>query len=549
MKTKTILLALMAVVLSVGFSACGDDEIAPSNGGNTGNGEPSPQEQVATTSVTGGVYDISATSASFTGYVNLTPTELTTATFGIIWGAVEDLKWDNKAGYATSRELETNKYSVTTHDLKPENKYFYRSYVCLNGNTYVYGAVKSFTTAQHAAQTPYVLWCNSNTTLYFVCSDSFLEVGNTHNSQTITALWYGDDIVAQSTDNPAWTSIRSSIKHVVFEESFKEIKPKSLKSWFSSAKNLSSIDGLEYLNTSEATDMRGMFMDCSSLTSLNISHFDTQNVKNMSSMFGGCSKLTSLDVSHFDTQNVTSMQCIFYDCSSLTSLDVSHFDTKNVTDMRSMFWGCNSLTSLDVSHFDTKNVTKMRYMFDFCRKLTSLDVSHFDTQNVTGMSGMFRNCRSLTSLDVSHFNTQNVTDMGQMFSECSNLTSLDVSHFNTQNVTDMWQMFSECRSLMSLDVSHFDTQNVTDMSYMFSGCGGLTSLDVSHFDTQNVENMSSMFYGCSKLTTLYCNDTWSCQNSGLMFGSCVNLVGAIAYDAYKTDATYANPDTGYFTRK
>ena len=116
-------MALMAVVLSVGFSACGDK-----------------------TSVTGKVYDIGATSASFVGYVNLSPTKLATATFGIIWGTEEDLKWDNKVGFATSRNLLTNKYSVTTHDLVPETKYFYRSYVCLNGNTYVYGAVKSFTT-------------------------------------------------------------------------------------------------------------------------------------------------------------------------------------------------------------------------------------------------------------------------------------------------------------------------------------------------------------------------------------------------------------------
>ena len=469
MKTKTILLALMAVVLSVGFSACGDDEIAPSNGGGNGNGEPSPQEQVASTSVTGGVYDISATSATFTGYVNLTPTELATATFGIIWGTEEDLKWGNKAGYATSRDLETNKYTVTTHDLKPENKYFYRSYVCLNGNTYVYGAVKSFTTQtlQIELQTgeasdvgqasatlsasvqnfsselsvsflsiiwgtnedlnwenkisyaschkledgnysvsasrlspetkyyyraycnvrgkyfygdvksftttpepekaPYALWCRSNTTLYFIGSDVTLEVGSTYDNQTITSLWKGNDIVAQSTDNPAWESILRNVTHVVFEESFKEIKPKNLSHWFYSAEILSSIYGLEYLNTSE------------------------------------------------------------------------------------------------------------------------------------------------------------VTDMGSMFSYCYNLTSLDVSHF--------------------------DTQNVTDMSYMFSGCGGLTSLDVSHFDTQNVTNMYCMFGGCIKLTTIYCNDTWSCQNSGLMFGSCGNLVGTIAFDEYKTDATYANPDTGYFTRK
>ena len=34
-----------------------------------------------------------------------------------------------------------------------------------------------------------------------------------------------------------------------------------------------------------------------------------------------------------------------------------------------------------------------------------------------------------------------------------------------------------------------------------------------------------------------------------MFDGCVNLKGAVSYDASCINATYANPDTGYFTRK
>ena len=86
------------------------------------------------------------------------------------------------------------------------------------------------------------------------------------------------------------------------------------------------------------------------------------------------------------------------------------------------------------------------------------------------------------------------------------------------------------------------------MSGMFMGCSGLTSLDVSNFNTANVTDMRYMFSSCSALKTIYCNDTWSCDDSSHMFSSCVSLKGAIAWSESKTDVTYANPDTGYFTK-
>ncbi|MHC0419982.1 BspA family leucine-rich repeat surface protein, partial [Lactococcus garvieae] len=184
--------------------------------------------------------------------------------------------------------------------------------------------------------------------------------------------------------------------------------------------------------------------------------------------FGSLSALTSIEgLENVDTSKVTNMAAMFYRCNALTSLDVSHFDTSNVTDMSWMFNGCNALTSLDVSHFDTSNVTTMQEMFQNCNALTSLDVSHFDTSKVTDMQEMFRSCNALTSLDFSSFDTSKVTDMAAMFYNCTALTSLDLSNFDTTNVTNMSVMFQNCNALTSLDISHFDTSNVTNMSVMF----------------------------------------------------------------------------------
>ena len=52
------------------------------------------------------------------------------------------------------------------------------------------------------------------------------------------------------------------------------------------------------------------------------------------------------------------MSRMFEGCTSLTSLDVSHFDTKEVKDMTKMFEYLK-ISLLDVSNFDTSNVIFM----------------------------------------------------------------------------------------------------------------------------------------------------------------------------------------------
>ena len=191
----------------------------------------------------------------------------------------------------------------------------------------------------------------------------------------------------------------------------------------------------------------------------------------------------------FVTSNVTDMHGMFQNCVSLTSLDLSDFDTSNVTDMGGMFNYCASLTSLDLSGFDTSNVTDMGYMFHCCESLTSLDLANFDTSCVTNMDLMFTDCWSLTSLDLASFDTSNVIDMVAMFASCKRLTDLDLSGFDTSNVTDMHDMFCNCEDLTSLDLSGFDASAVTKMDSMFYGCDNLPDIICS--DSKILEEYSN----------------------------------------------------------
>ena len=346
------------------------------------------------------------------------------------------------------------------------------------------------------------------------------------SSRSGTVLVHKDD----------WVNYREKITECVIDKSFADLKQKSLEGYFHGFKNLKSIKGLMYLDTSETSNMDFMFDGCESLTSLDVSGFKTDKVTRMFRMFAGCSGLTSLDVSGFRTDNVTYMGSMFSGCCSLTKLDVSGFKTDNVTDMGGMFGNCSNLTSLDVSGFKTDNVTSMMSMFWGCSGLTELDVSGFKTDKVISMMSMFWGCSGLTELDVSGFKTDKVISMNSMFRGCSALTKLDVSGFKTDNVTDMRSMFFDLFGLTSLDVSGFKTDNVTDMGWMFGGCSGLKSLDVSGFKTDNVKDMGYMFWGLSGLTILDVSGfkTDNVTNMGGMFLNCSGLTN-LDVSKFKTD--------------
>ena len=224
---------------------------------------------------------------------------------------------------------------------------------------------------------------------------------------------------------------KGTIVHIVFDKSFSTYTPTSLSRFFQDLTKLETITGLEYLNTANVTDMSKMFYYCSSLTSLDVTHFNTTKVTNMSYMFYSCSKLTSLDLTKFNTGNVTDMNNMFYNCSSLTSLDVTHFNTEKVTNMNNMFEDCSSLTSLDVTNFNTANVTNMSYMFLGCSELTSLYLTNFNTEKVTDMGNMFFGCSSLTTIYASSkFVTTQVSSSSGMFYNCEKLKGEEVGWTN-----------------------------------------------------------------------------------------------------------------------
>ena len=174
---------------------------------------------------------------------------------------------------------------------------------------------------------------------------------------------------------PDWNNLGTNVKKVVFDASFASARPTNCYGWFKDFTNLTTIEGFEYLNT--------------------------ENVTNMTGVFNGCSALTSLDLTNFNTAKVTDMKLLFANCSALESLDLSMFNTENVTSMPSMFNGATNLKTLNVSNFNTEKVNNMGHMFAYCPNLTSLDLRSFNTNGVEYVDNIFKNCSNLTTIYAS----------------------------------------------------------------------------------------------------------------------------------------------------
>ena len=364
-------------------------------------------------------------------------------------------------------------------------------------------------------------------------------------------------------------SICDYVTRVVFDPSFAGARPTTTYCWFYDMSNLETIEGMEYLNTSEVTNMAYMFVYCTNLRTIYVgSGWTTASVIESYGMFDGCTSLVGGQGTTYSSSNPTDKTYAHIDggpsnpgyftefkeayaCYTSSNKTLTFYFDSQRSSRTGTSYSLNTADNYPGWYTDGNNASVTKVVFN----------SSFANARPTTTYCWFLNMQNLQSITgMSYLNTSEVTNMYGMFGNCTSLTSVDLSHFNTSKVTNMSCMFTFCGSLTSLDLSHFNTSNVTEMAFMFALCESLTSLDLSHFNTSNVTNMGNMFQGDSNLRTVYVGNGWSTAavtESNYMFYNCTSLVGGqgTAYSSSNPmDKTYAHIDggtsnPGYFSEK
>ena len=333
--------------------------------------------------------------------------------------------------------------------------------------------------------------------------------------------------IPDSSRSPEWNSQASSITTVVFDDSFKNARPTMCYGWFWGCTSLTTINGIENLNTENVTDMRYMFRNCSSLSTLDLSGFNTAKVMLMEYMFYGCSELTTIYASsNFTTSAVTSSNNMFTGCTSLVGAVAYSSDKTNAE-------YANTTTGYfknpgDCSAYAVFNSSNNSLTFKYDTNISQLAENEVlctiksDNQNQGWYN--YRTSINKVVFEPSFASARPVTCY-HWFYGCSNLASIEgLEYLNTSEVKSMNAMFYSCTKITTLNLSNFDTSQVTDMSYMFNACNALTTIHVS--DKFTIDKVTS---------------------DESMFGYCDKLKGASSYIFGNWNKSYANYHTGYFS--
>ena len=377
-----------------------------------------------------------------------------------------------------------------------------------------------------------------------------------------------------------------NITKAVFDQSFKDARPTTCMYLFNDCPDLSTIEGIENLNTSEVKNMHSMFHGCSRLTTLDVSGFDTKKVENMSCMFSGCKNLTQLDLSSFDTKEVRDMSCMFSHCKKLTQLDLSNFNSVEVSDMHEMFRGCSSLTTLDIEGLNPTSCAQTSRMFFGCSKLKQIFANNsWEKMDVHGLHfeentfEMFYGCDSLyggqgtecvplkdngkyahidggphfpgyfTSKGPKPFDTECSTSERQPYAVLEN----DVLTFRYDNqkpenafgigkFSMPWHELAGNFTKVIFEKSFADYKPYL-LRYMFKDCSQLTEISgLENLNTSETVDMCEMFYGCSSLTKLDLSgfNTANVSNMYQMFYDCSSLTSldVSSFNTEKVESMY-----------
>lgn len=257
---------------------------------------------------------------------------------------------------------------------------------------------------------------------------------------------------------------------------------------FANKTGLTSISGLENINTSAVTSMEGWFASLSVTSISGSANWDTSKVTNMGSLFASCPNLQTIDsFANWDVSKVSLFYNMFNRLPNLSPsvfTGLANWNTSSATNMASMF-------SLDEEN-DSSSPNYYKGIDTFSDY--TIPVGKWNVGHVTNMNSVFRGRSGMSILDVSGWRPQSAQNMSGLFAECESLKTLNTSQWVLPNVTDLSDAFANTKSLDKLDVGSFGSMpNLTSATNGFAGSSVAEITGLDQWRVPSLANAMSMF--------------------------------------------------------
>ena len=283
---------------------------------------------------------------------------------------------------------------------------------------------------------------------------------------------------------------------------------------FSGFTNLSTIINFKYLDGTQATSARYLFLNTPNLTHLDWSN-QTISFTKMNSMFED-SDIQSVNFTNLSLPITTDMSRLFQGATSLSQLDLNGLNAPKITRIDSFITNTPNLKSLNLEN-QTLYLPKMDSMFaGSC--IESANLNNLQLPLTTSLDSLFYNS-TLNHITMNGINGPKVVNTSSMFLTTPYLKNIDWSN-HTIKLKSLKSMFSGSQ-VESVNFNNLSLPIATDISSLFASSKNLTSITMDGFSAPSITSATGaneiLAYTTSLTHLDWSNHTINIKNADKFF--------------------------------
>ena len=257
---------------------------------------------------------------------------------------------------------------------------------------------------------------------------------------------------------------QSGLEEIAFNGNFHTQYAEDLQFLFYYCEKLTSISGLDGLDLTKATTLKGMFRDNKALSEIDLSAWDTSQVQDMSFLLADCPNLTKVDLTwdKEDTKNFTTIRNFFSRDTRLETITgVEAWVLPNVTELTSVFYLCESLKTINLSAWKPEKATDASHLLRQCTNLEQITIEDWNMPNLQMLGYAFAGLKKVETIDLSTWtNLNSFHDFHGTFMDCSELKHVQTPGFCKGNYGSMafYMTFDKTPKLETWDISGWEIE-------------------------------------------------------------------------------------------
>ena len=335
-----------------------------------------------------------------------------------------------------------------------------------------------------------------------------------YNNQYIKEIDFSDFNLDYLTNTEQMFYNMTNLEKITGLDKINTLNIRSMEQMFYNCKKL-DFSNLFKMDIKNVTSTKKMFYNCAKLTSIDLSNQNASKLIDMENMFEN-SGIKNVNMRNFTAPKLVSMSNMFLECSNLTSLDISSLNAPNLRKIDDIFKN-SSLYYIDMSNWSNINIGEkinLDYIFKDCTSLNTVNFNNYKTIGDFTFGNFVSDISTLENFNFKNNYISGSLNGEKAFSNCNNLKSLEFSTIEIKKEFNFKYFLSTVEEILFSNISiegkiegnfngaskigsiifrDINSSSGAIFSYMFSGVKNVSYVTFDNIFVKNSLMMNYMF--------------------------------------------------------